>query len=75
MAGNRNGGLKAATTNKERYGDNFYSEIGAKGGRAGHTGGFATIDPVTGEHTYAKLAGAKGGRARLGWRKYADTAK
>lgn len=56
MSGTKFGGLKAAATNKAKYGDNFYASIGAKGGRNGHTGGFAA------NHTLAKLAGAKGGR-------------
>lgn len=56
MSGTKSGGLKAAATNKERYGDNYYSEIGAKGGRNGHTGGFAS------NRELARLAGAKGGR-------------
>ena len=57
MAGSKVGGLKAAATNKERHGDDFYARIGAKGGRNGHTGGFAS------NIERAKIAGAKGGRA------------
>lgn len=56
MAGNRNGGIKAAATNYAKYGDDFYARIGAKGGRNGHTGGFAANPEL------AKLAGAKGGK-------------
>lgn len=56
MSGTQSGGLKAATTNKEKYGDNYYAEIGAKGGRNGHTGGFAS------NRELARIAGAKGGR-------------
>lgn len=41
MAGNESRGKKAANTNKEKYGKDFYSKIGAKGGRLGKTGGFA----------------------------------
>ena len=55
MSGTKFGGLKAAKTNKEKYGENFYAEIGAKGGRNGHTGGFAA------NRELARLAGAKGG--------------
>ena len=33
MAGTRAGGLKAAATNKAKYGKNFYSRIGKKGGQ------------------------------------------
>ena len=43
MAGTKVGGLKAAATNKAKYGINFYRNIGAKGGRNGHTGGFASM--------------------------------
>ena len=56
MAGTKAGGLKAARTNKLLYGDDFYIRNGRKGGRNGHTGGFAANREI------AKLAGAKGGR-------------
>lgn len=56
MPGTKAGGQKAAATNIERHGKNFYREIGAKGGRNGHTGGFAANPEL------AKIAGAKGGR-------------
>ena len=50
------GGKKAAKTIKERHGDDFYSRIGAKGGRNGHTGGFFANPEL------AKEAGRKGGK-------------
>lgn len=56
MAGTKAGGLKAAATNKKKYGDGFYARIGQKGGRNGHTGGFAYNPEL------ARLAGQKGGR-------------
>ncbi|MDR0591354.1 MAG: hypothetical protein LBG75_02275 [Candidatus Nomurabacteria bacterium] len=56
MAGTKAGGLKAAATNKAKYGREFYAQIGAKGGKLGHTGGFAANPSL------AKIAGAKGGR-------------
>lgn len=56
MAGSKAGGLKAARTNKERYGEDWYARIGRKGGQNGHTGGFASNPEL------AKIAGAKGGR-------------
>lgn len=56
MAGTIAGGKKAAKTNILKYGKGFYSRIGAKGGRNGHTGGFATNPAL------ARIAGAKGGR-------------
>lgn len=65
MAGTKTGGKKAATTNRRKYGREFYASIGAKGGRNGHTGGFATetvgADGLTGPER-AKIAGAKGGK-------------
>lgn len=48
--------MKAAATNKKKYGKDFYSRIGARGGRNGHTGGFAA------NRELARIAGAKGGR-------------
>ncbi len=56
MAGTKEGGRKAALTNKKRYGSDFYAKIGAVGGRNGNTGGFAANPEL------AKIAGAKGGR-------------
>lgn len=41
MAGTKQGGTEAAKTNRKKYGADFYARIGAKGGRMGHTGGFA----------------------------------
>ena len=56
MAGTRNGGLKAANTNREKYAKEFYAQIGRKGGKNGHTGGFAANPALV------RIAGAKGGR-------------
>ena len=55
MAGTKAGGLKAAATNIERHGKDFYKEMGRKGGKAGKTGGFAANPEL------AKIAGRKGG--------------
>jgi len=41
MAGTAAGGRLAAEKNKKKYGSDFYSKIGRKGGKAGRTGGFA----------------------------------
>lgn len=55
MAGTKEGGLKAAATNKAKYGNSFYKRIGSKGGQNGHTGGFASNPAL------ARIVGAKGG--------------
>ena len=57
MAGTVAGGKSAARTNKEKYGEDFYQKIGAKGGRNGRTGGFFA------NRELARIAGAKGGSA------------
>ena len=56
MAGTQNGGKAAASTNKKKYGKDFYARIGAMGGKNGHTGGFYA------NRDLARKAGAKGGR-------------
>ena len=56
MAGTREGGAKAAATNRDKYGKDFYARIGAKGGKMGRTGGFYA------NRELARAAGAKGGR-------------
>lgn len=65
MAGTKAGGFKAAQTNKNKYGTDFYASIGAKGGKRGKTGGFASdkkgADGLTGRER-ARIAGSQGGR-------------
>jgi len=56
MAGTKAGGMKAAATNKAKYGSEFYAKIGAKGGALGRTGGFFA------NRELARTAGQKGGR-------------
>lgn len=56
MAGTKAGGAKAAATNKAKYGKDFYSKIGKKGGQNGTTGGFAA------NRELARIAGQRGGR-------------
>ncbi len=56
MAGTVAGGKAAASTNKAKYGPDFYAKIGAIGGKQGHTGGFYA------NRELAREAGARGGR-------------
>ena len=65
MAGTRAGGIKASQKNLERDPD-FYSKIGAIGGRNGHTGGFASYTKcdcrqIRGMHFKQQCAGKRGG--------------
>lgn len=66
MAGTVLGGKKAAATNKARHGEDFYSRLASKGGKASKKGGFAanTVgkDGLTGRER-AIVAGRKGGVA------------
>lgn len=57
MSGTKIGGLKAAATNKKRYGASFYKTIGHAGGIRSIGGGFAS------NHELAREAGRKGGLA------------
>ena len=54
MAGTKAGGKLAAQKNLARD-PSFYAKIGAKGGKNGHTGGFAANPDL------ARIAGRKGG--------------
>lgn len=56
MAGTKAGGKKASLKNKQLHGEDFYKRIGQKGGRNGHTGGFASNPEL------AREAGRKGGK-------------
>ncbi len=56
MAGTKAGGAKAAATNKAKYGDDFYTNIGAKGGKAKVPKGFSKMSPEK-----LRAAGTKGG--------------
>ena len=57
MSGTVPGGKKAAIANKQRYGLDFYRQIGRKGGKISRDGGFAM------NRELAVEASAKGGRA------------
>ncbi len=56
MSGTKDGGRKAASTNKSKYGKDFYARIGSMGGKMGHTGGFYA------NRELARKAGSLGGR-------------
>lgn len=56
MAGTKEGGLRAAESNKAKYGEDFYAKIGAKGGKKGRTGGFYQ------NRDLARLVGSIGGK-------------
>lgn len=57
MVGTKAGALKAAKTNFEKYGKDFYNQIGRKGGsKSGIRKGFATNPEL------AVIAGSKGGK-------------
>ncbi len=64
MAGTVEGNKKVAKTIKQRYGADFYAQIGAKGGRKSDNGGFASKkvdkDGLNGSQR-ATVAGRKGG--------------
>lgn len=67
MAGTREGGLKAAKTNKEKHGADFYARIGRAGGSKtpktprGFASEVVGKDGLTGLQR-AKAAGRKGGQ-------------
>lgn len=56
MAGSREGGLKAAITNKTKFGEDFYVRAGSLGGVAKVPKGFALMS-----REKVRAAGAKGG--------------
>ena len=65
MSGTKAGGIKAAQTNKQLHGEDFYKKIGSQGGHNGTTGGWASDkvgeDGLTGKER-ARQQGAIGGR-------------
>lgn len=60
MAGTREGGLKAAATNRAKHGNDFYVKLGRMGGLKGAADG--TVKGFAANPELARLAGAKGGR-------------
>ena len=70
MAGTKIGGMRAAATNKAKWGEDFYRIVGKRGGSngrgEGYKGGFASgklcnCHLIEGEHRYVRCAGMKGG--------------
>ena len=57
MAGNLKGGAQAAKTNKELYGEDFYSRIGKLGGKAPSK----TPKGFAANKDFARIAGKLGG--------------
>lgn len=57
MPATREGGIKAALTNKKKYGEDFYKNIGKMGGLKSRGGGFAAATPEQ-----VREWGRKGGR-------------
>lgn len=55
MSGTKIGGVKAAATNKKKWGKDFYKRIGALGGQKSKGGGFAANPEL------AREAGQRGG--------------
>jgi general stress protein YciG len=66
MAGTITGGLKAAQTNKERHGDDFYAAIGSKGGSKPTTKpkgfAYARLNYTTDDPRHPRNAGLIGGK-------------
>jgi len=69
MAGTKSGGMAAASTNKKKYGADFYARIGAMGGKNGTTGGFAAGEEG---RERARKYGAVGGRISRRTKKKSD---
>lgn len=67
MAGTKQGGARAAATNKSKYGADFYSKIGTAGGKGsrGYGFGHGKADPVE--------AGRKGGTISRRTKTYVKT--
>lgn len=71
MVGTRVGGIKASITNKERQGEDFYKNIGKKGGSAKHKTRYLQLHPefaskigyIGGKRS--KRGKAKNGKSRI----------
>lgn len=71
MGGTLIGGRKAAKTNKERYGDDFYKRLGEKGGKASAADG--AIKGFAANNKRAKLSGQVGGKLSKRGHKFLHT--
>lgn len=60
MAGTKEGGIKAAKSNIEKYGKDFYSKIGARGGKAQVSKGFGANRELA-----SRMGRVKTGRKRI----------
>jgi hypothetical protein len=62
MSGTQSGGLRAAATNRMRYGNEYYNVIGRMGGKSSTKGGFAStrrgVDGLTGPER-ARIVGKR----------------
>ena len=67
MSGTKSGGLQTVKTNIKRYGKDYYSRIGRKGGLNGHTGG------TYGKPVWASKIGTIGGSRSKRGHKYIKT--
>lgn len=70
MAGTKTGGEAAASTNKKKYGPDFYARIGAMGGKKGRSGGFAAGKEG---RERARKFGAIGGRLSRRGKSHAES--
>ena len=66
MSQTKAGAAKAAITNKQRHGEDFYKRLGALGGMKSRNGGFASrvechCELISGAHLIRNCAGRRGG--------------
>lgn len=70
MSGSKAGGKKTAATIKKKHGEDFYAEIGRKGGKKSAIKGFASNkvgkDGLTGRERASKAGAIGGARSKRG---------
>ena len=71
MAWTKDGSKAAAKTNKAKFGEDFYRNIGSMGGKKGTTGGFWHKKYVQNDVEAVREAGKKGGAMRHRGKVYA----